>query len=1220
MKTNINCHVFLRGDIMRVEELFRKSIHRPINGVVQAGQLDEATIKNELEEYVMTEEGSFYLETFYKNYLAVFKNPSTNIGVWVSGFFGSGKSHFLKILSYLLDNKEIDGKKPVGYFEEKTSKDDLLSMMHEVAAKESDAILFNIDSKSSSSSTDKERIVEVFLRVFNRHLGYSDTLWVAEMERQLAADGKYGEFRDAIQLISDTSWEQFRLKVTLRKKKIIQALVQIGYDEDTATDFFDINRKTFEMNSERLSQLIADYCESRGKEYRLTFLVDEVGQYIGTNSSLMLNLQTVVEDIGNRCKGQAWVIVTSQEKIESSVSNLDSTKDFSKIQGRFATRINLSSANTDEVIKRRLLEKTDVGADTLQTMYDQEEQMIRNRLAFDNKTQLRSGYRSSSEFVSLYPFVPYQVELLQKIFNKIRHQGEGGAHLAHGERSLLKAFQEAGQLNASYDVKHMVTLEEFYPSIRGFLESSITSTIARAEDRARNNEGLEVGDVAVLKVLYLIKGIDEIKATANNIATLLLETIYDERQPLEYRVKESLNRLQQTMFIEQHADGTYSFLSDEEQEINREIRVEDVNHIAIKSQLGDMFFRKMYPKVKFDYKKDALHIPFEFNKRFDNYTKGQMNHPLTMQVYSVFMSNEGAALEANEGHLIICLNEEIVAQAESALKYIEQVQSYIKRKRTTTTTQAQSRIYDEKESQIDEFAQKAEELLVKSCEGARFFIQGQERVFKGSFETQTNSALEMLVKNTYRKLEYVDTPISFKNQKEEWKKAVTEGLQGNLFGETNNKNAVEEVAFVLDDLARMNDKMTVKALLDKFRGIPYGWSDQDTIGIMLALLKDGKCKLTYSGEPFTPSNNSFFDRLTRVTELEKIMILPVVEMDRQVKINANELIRDFFGRNDTFDTYEDYDQFIKAQLKDRFLDPLDAIRDRKRQAPSHNYPYPGDNMLTQVATGVQKVVAIREPEQFVKEFINLEDELETWLSNIEQLNNFYHKSAIQRFDDAVKAIEQNKQDLAIIRNDEIKVIENEINRILIADEPYREIPSLSKLIVQLNEKITEEVEEQRHASIVQVGKMEERISATKEFYSAEESILAFIEKEEQEVGTLKKRIEDENKLTTIRLLLQEVQHLTNDIESKAKSMEEKLRKQVVNVQPKDEGTTVQPTQPSPPTMVREKQEKVISPAVLSNIFFKQKAMIETQNDLDNAIQTLRQELLKELKDHKLMKE
>src|SRR5699024_8686243 len=158
---------------MQIKDLFKKDIFRPINNVVQAEQIDKEVVKTELEEYVLTEEAEHYLERFYSNYLAVYDQPSTKVGVWISGFFGSGKSHFLKILSYLLHNQTIEGTTPASYFEDKTTNHELLHKMERVAEKKTDALLFNIDSRSTSSSKDaeKERIIEVFLRVFNNHLG-----------------------------------------------------------------------------------------------------------------------------------------------------------------------------------------------------------------------------------------------------------------------------------------------------------------------------------------------------------------------------------------------------------------------------------------------------------------------------------------------------------------------------------------------------------------------------------------------------------------------------------------------------------------------------------------------------------------------------------------------------------------------------------------------------------------------------------------------------------------------------------------------------------------------------------------------------------------------------------------------------------------------------------------------------------------------------------------
>lgn len=1189
---------------MQVKEIFKKDIFRNINGVVQAGQLDYDTIKNELEEYVMTEEVTDYFQQFYENYITVYRNPTKDIGVWLSGFFGSGKSHFLKILSYLLDGKEVDGKKPYEYFIEKTNNQELISMMKEVDGKNSDALLFNIDSMSSSGASSKERIVEVFLRVFNRHLGYSDTLWLADMERQLDEEGKYEAFKEQIQQLFTSHWEDFRLKAVIRRKKIVQALVGTGYDEETANSFFEISKNNFSMNSEQLAILIANYCRNRGSDYRLVFLADEVGQYIGTDANLMLNLQTVVEDIGGATKGQAWIIVTSQEKIKA-VANIHSTNDFSKIQGRFATRINLSSANTDEVIKRRILEKTDSAARTLKMEYEPIEQLVRNRLSFDHSsTQLRSGYRTAEEFAALYPFIPYQVDLLQKVFNKIRIHGEGGTSLAHGERSLLKAFQDAAKMNAEESIGNLVTLAEFFPSIKNFLETSITRTINRAEDRSRNNEGITMEDIAVLKVLYLIKGIDEIKATPRNIATLLLETIHDDQN--DTPIKESLNRLEQTMFIEKHADGTYSFLSDEEQEINKEIRSVEINSAKVKEQLGDLFFTKMYSKTKYDYRKDTM--PFDFNKRFDNYSKGNMTHPLTMQIFSVFMSDMEAALKANSGQLVICLDEELIAEAEGAIKYSEQVQRYINLKRNNSTTQAQNRIYDAKLAAVDEFEQKAEELLKKACEKARFYIHGQKRDFKGSFENQINSAFEMLIDNTYKYLNYIDVPISFKTFKTEWKRLAEQGINNDLLEMTGNRNAYNEMKDYFEEVARMHEKPSLKTILEKYHAVPYGWSEYDVIGLIMALVHAGKVNLQIGEDKFSPANPHFFEKLARVSEREKIRVLPEIEVDPKIRREFIAIMREFFGLSEAGETYQEFASAVENELKDRFLSPLEMIRLRRQNTRSHNYPYPGERDITKLSMALQQLLKIRDPEQMVKEFVQSEDDLDEWFETLEKITSF-HKTPITVFDETVEMIEKYQRDLALIQNTDVQYIKKQIIDILVKEKPYMDIPKLPQLTNQLEEKINEEVNEQRQAIQVQINHIETRLDELKDYYQNLPPVVNYIETEYHSINQTRSRISTEISIVTIRVLLQQFNEHAALIERRAKELEEEWRKPPAPVIGHNTDPDV------PPVVIREKMPKVIKASDLQRLLFNGRIRIETKQDLDDAVNQLRSALLKELKDH-----
>src|SRR3972149_2269495 len=160
---------------MKIENLFERDIYRPINGVVKADQLDEASVWQELDEFVVTRELHQHLRQFFSTYgeaIAHSHDPEVagQIGVWVSGFFGSGKSHFIKVLSYLLHNAththDGQSKNAVEFFEGKIKDAMLFGDIKRAVASNTDVILFNIDSKADHSA-GRSALLGVFLKVLN---------------------------------------------------------------------------------------------------------------------------------------------------------------------------------------------------------------------------------------------------------------------------------------------------------------------------------------------------------------------------------------------------------------------------------------------------------------------------------------------------------------------------------------------------------------------------------------------------------------------------------------------------------------------------------------------------------------------------------------------------------------------------------------------------------------------------------------------------------------------------------------------------------------------------------------------------------------------------------------------------------------------------------------------------------------------------------------------
>ncbi|MCL6445158.1 MAG: BREX system P-loop protein BrxC, partial [Alicyclobacillus sp.] len=999
-----------------MQAMFVKDIYRDINGVIQAGQLDEERVAQELDEYVVTAEIAEHLESLLEHYVHSLHNPTDKIGVWISGFFGSGKSHFLKIVSYLLGNRAAYGRTAVEYFREKNLSPKLMRLIEEAGSGRAQTLLFNIEAKTGVDARgSRQTIVEVLLKVFNEHLGFSETPWIAEMEYTLAQNGKLEAFHEAVRRVFGKEWRTVRDSVLLRRREFIAAMHEIGYDESAADSFLRTAHKGFSIDPEQFARRVAEYCRERGQDFRLIFLVDEIGQYIGDNRDLMLNLQTVVEQFGTFGRGQIWVMVTSQEGIDqvTDVRAHGREYDFSKIQGRFSTRVNLSSTNTDDVIKWRILQKTDAATNSLMAIYDQREQSIQNMLSFDSNTRaFKVAYRSAKEFAEAYPFLPYQFELLQKVFEKIRRQGEAGKSLSHGERSLLNAFQDALiHLDKARRDEALAPFWVFYDTIETYLDGPVKSTVRRAASR----EDLTESDVHVLKVLYLIKNIAEIKATVTNVATLLIDGLDVIRRDLEQAVQVSLDKLVLHNLAAKNADGTYSFLSDEEQEINREIARIRIDDALVDERLGRVFFEEdqFCPQVY----RAPERRDFRFNKRFDHYTHGPQREVLTLQVLTGVPKEIAIQRSMADATLVMWIPDSITDYRE-AMERSLQIEQYARRDRAGMSD-SQRRILDDKQQrEVVEFRKKAQELLLQACKQAEFYVLGQAHQFQGEPRSQIEKALGKLVENTYYHLDYISHPLPMRDEARAILELAKHGAQPTLGGRANDL-ALQAVFRYLDERDQQHLQTTLNDLVKYFESPPYGWMDRDIAGLVAVMLHDGQVRLSYLSQPLTAEDAKFTDRLLRAGERDKVVVKLLREVPPEIQRQVRILLRDLFGdAPDAADSYETLADFIRIRLNEKLVQPLQEIISIQAKPPKAGdtvYRYPGEAEVRRLQTEVSRLLATPNYEDLVQNFLDMGDDLGGWLLQVRDLHNFFTKTPKQRFDEAVAFLHEHRPDWIHLR-------------------------------------------------------------------------------------------------------------------------------------------------------------------------------------------------------------
>ncbi|WP_291111988.1 BREX system P-loop protein BrxC, partial [Flavobacterium sp. UBA4120] len=603
---------------MIIKDFFLKNINRNIETVIKADDRDH--IADEVAEYVITREIAKKITDFFSAY----NNYGGANGVWISGFFGSGKSHLLKILSYVLENKEFDGYKSGELFAEKIEDNEMLKGDVQRATRiPSESILFNIDQQAQiTSKADENAILSVFYKVFYDHLGYYGFQpHIAEFEMWLDKQGSYVEFKTIFQNKNGQSWEIARNDYfdPLVMEVVSEVLGEINNtDASKYETILDDIEDRHKQSIEDFCLRVSEYIKTKPSGFRLNFFVDEVGQYISDNTKLMLNLQTIAETLATKTKGSSWILVTSQEDMEKVVGDMNKSQqnDFSRIQARFKTKVPLTSANVDEVIEKRLLKKNEDAQKHLVATFKKESAHLDTLLSFSDAGVQFKGYKNDTDFANKMPFVSYQFDLFQECRRALStHNAFQGKHASVGERSMLGVFQQVIQKIENKEDNALVSFDLMFDGIRNELRGEIQSPITLAEKQLDNRFAFKV-----LKALFLVKYFVNFKTTKRNISVLMIDDVNIDLKKHEAAIDEALNVLELQSYVQRNGD-IYEFLTDDEKDVEQEIKATDIDDQAVPQLLKELFFDDIIRdnKIKFlDNKQD-----YEFTSKIDGNILGR---------------------------------------------------------------------------------------------------------------------------------------------------------------------------------------------------------------------------------------------------------------------------------------------------------------------------------------------------------------------------------------------------------------------------------------------------------------------------------------------------------------------------------------------------------------------------------------------------------------------
>jgi hypothetical protein len=1227
---------------MQIKDLFTKDINRAINGVVKADQTSNDTVFTELDEYVVTVELAKHFEAFFDSYMPSVRDPkakaaSGKLGVWVSGFFGSGKSHFIKILSYLLQNIKANkgdvGKTALEFFNNKNLDSFLLNEIDHAVTKDNTVILFNIDSRANTDDGD-EAILKVFLKVFNEQMGFSgDHPHIAHLERELKAKGVLEEFHQIFSSLSGMNWIENRDSYDFYRDDMAEALAKAtSQSNESARQWVEQLENNFSLDVANFCKWVKEYLDV-DQDRRVLFFVDEVGQFIGNNTQMMLKLQTITENLGTICEGRAWVVVTSQEDIDSVIGQMSGSKghDFSKIQGRFE-RISLSSSNTSEVIEKRLLEKELPARELLSKLYDEKGDILRNQLSFDSTTTAElANYKDASSFIHSYPFVPYHYTLVQKIFEAIRKAGATGLHLSRGERSLLDAFQSAAMQVSTKQVGVLIPLYYFYPAIESFLDTSVKKDI----DQANDKESISPFALSILKTLFLIRYVDVIKSTLDNLVTLCISQVDEDRLALRKNIELALNSLEQNLLIARQGDE-YIFLTNEEKEIEKEIQHTDIESSDETAELSNIVFEEILRRnINYRYPENKQDFPIS---RFCNGIPrdGSKEHDLVVKIISPIDANYAeyessvCANHSNDG------NGAIVIKLSDNESLFNELRVFIKTRKFLRMTGGnrpeQEQLLRDKASENHTRHKRIATALDELLKDASFFALGSELNPKGgSIASILEDTYKYVIENTFSKLKLVRPyPDDIKREIQQTLIADDIGQKGlDLNAEEVNPTAsieVEKFVSLADDTSRA---ITAEDIVKRFSKRPFGWNDDEIILIMARLALANK--INFQKRQQDVSLRSAYDELIQVRKRAEMRVRRVKQTSEGSLKRAAKLFRDVFSTNAPSSSNGQVNEKELFNAATQRLAMMKSKLDDFSSKASTGH-YPGVKEIEEGKVLMAGLLGFESSYQFIAQFLSNENDLLEFEEDFENLENFF-ETQFSTWQELAKAlnVKFDRNRLALEKSESAAKALTKLEAIYQNKNPYREIRNITPLIKEIsdvNESLLTEKRAHAQSRIqLRIDHVTQQINDTnapseisnKALHPLQSSIkslknllgIAEIHQQITEAAILEEDAYDLiNKFIEQQVAQQEENRQKAEIEAKKASEEQEKKRKEAEKKGEPASVVYEPIKPAVPPKAAEPAPKKIVSVDTSSVMrdVNQSGVIETEQDIENYLNALRDKL------------
>jgi hypothetical protein len=930
---------------MKINELFVNEIDRYIDPVIKIE--DEKNVLQELEEYVVTDKIAENLITFFEKFNETAQHEKKDIGVWISGFFGSGKSHFAKILGYLLENKQIDGRAAHDIFLNRIKGLDremeIKSLLHEASLKiKAHSIMYQIEAEHDQLA-EKKSISKTIYKQFLKYQGLSEDLHIAELEQDLIIKGKYQEFKDKIKSISGHDWIEVRKSPLFAKKPISKALYNLFPEnfnsEDEAKVEFEKYNEKIELTIAKLARKIRDYIqllEKNGESSpHIVFIIDEMGQYIGDSDELLLELQTLAEEFGKTGLGRTWLIVTSQERLDQVIEGVKKKEEgYKKIMDRFETKLHLTSENIVAVLEERILKKKERALPEISSIYSKYEGTISyaSKIEGANRHVIECN---EDNFIMAYPFLPYQLEITQQIFANIRSQAGHSIKLTGAERSMLGVTQ--GILKSpetgfkTNELGRLVTFDEIFDQIRTEIPSDILKDINGIKVPVKGDTNLSK---KTIKALFLLQQLRWIPKSLTNISRAMVPNTNANITSFESNVKSALDELVKGKYVI-FENEQYEYISGSKKLIEEEISREPVKNHEIKRFAKEQLITILEDLSRLNYESVKYFDIHLFGDDEELSSKGDISLKVYSPIFLEFKTIDKATI-IDESHrstdTVFWLSNLDIKVENDISKYLRTQKVIERRDKNEKKSAEEIAILREKRESLEALRSGIESSIKQALISGNIIHDGNDEVLTGktdNIKTIFERELGKVVPFIYTKFDEakfkvneksIAAILSAKSDLNQIEKEL------DLFDKKGNLNLHGKIlSEVYSKIKSENDKAAIYAgadLLNDLEEVPYGW---DVILVRIAvaaLYRGGAIYLKFNGEPFYDyKKQGAIELLINSNKFKKanLCIEPEVEIKLEDREKAQQSLNIIFNVK-TDDTINSLSQNIEAQLSTMISD------------------------------------------------------------------------------------------------------------------------------------------------------------------------------------------------------------------------------------------------------------------------------------------------------------